>query len=214
MRITQRCDGNIPFLTWRSWDINGYRARCLITFVSRVWRLWECFGGLFSLCYGRSTFGVILEWKFRISMSIHFIYRLALVYVDIALQRRASLFECCRWTDSDWISMHFPSSSSQQHWFSAENYFGVLKSLVASYEILTIGFLHTSYVHALTNKERILMKLSKSTFQNWIQETCRGQREWMRRLEKGHSSARHPGVSLVTLQSIQAQDHFEEQSSF
>ena len=33
-----------------------------------------CLGGLFfsSLCYGRSTFEVVLGWKFRISMSIHF----------------------------------------------------------------------------------------------------------------------------------------------
>jgi hypothetical protein len=71
---------------------HGYRARRLITLAAGF----DDFGMFWwslSLCYGRSIFSHL---GVEISMSIHFIYRLALVYVDIALQRRASLCKCCR----------------------------------------------------------------------------------------------------------------------
>jgi hypothetical protein len=77
--------------------------------------------------------------------------------------------------------MHFPSELAAALIFGRE-LFRRAKSLVVSYEILTIEF------------AAFISRAFKISFNQLLHDI--------------------QGVSLVTLQSIQAQDHLEEQSSF
>jgi hypothetical protein len=154
----------------------GYRVRRLITFVSGFddfGMLWWSF-----LCYGRSTRGIFLGWKFRISMLGSF-HLLASVYVDIALQKKSFIVQVLRMNRFRLNFHAFCFFGLAAALIFGRELFRRAKSLAASYRnsnnrirgfhikderTAQGGFLHTSYVHALTNKERILMKLSKSTF--------------------------------------------------